>query len=215
METKYATVVIMDVLNSIAQIIILIISVVIHEVSHGYMADYLGDVTARYAGRLTLNPLKHLDWLGSVIVPGALILLGSSYVIGWAKPVPFNPLNLRNRRWGGALVAIAGPLSNLVLALIFGMVVRYSIPLGITNPLFLSLCSYVVLINLVLMVFNLVPLPPLDGHHILFAILWKKYAYITDFLARNSMWIFIIFFFFLWKFVSPLVEVFYRLIVGV
>src|SRR3989344_4725964 len=100
--------------DTIFFIAVLIMSVVIHEVSHGYVADYLGDPTARLAGRLTLNPLKHLDWFGSVIFPGLLILLHAGFVFGWAKPVPYNPHNLRAGKWGPAIVAAAGPASNLL-----------------------------------------------------------------------------------------------------
>ena len=95
---------------------ILIMSVVIHEVSHGYAALFLGDHTAEYEGRLTLNPLKHLDMVGSIIVPAISYLLGG-VIFGWAKPVPYNPFNLRNQRWGDAIVSIAGPVANIFLAL--------------------------------------------------------------------------------------------------
>src|SRR3989344_1831079 len=115
----------MDPINFIFFISILIISVVIHEVSHGYMAEYLGDPTARLAGRLTLNPIPHLDLFGSFIIPLLLFFSSSPIMLGWAKPVPYNPYNLRNQRWGDALVASAGPLSNLAIALSIVLFVRF------------------------------------------------------------------------------------------
>src|SRR3989344_1310585 len=111
------------------QIAILIMSVVIHEVSHGYAASMLGDETARYQGRLTLNPIKHIDPVGSVVVPAISYFLGG-FIFGWAKPVPYNPYNLKPGRWSEAIVAIAGPLSNLSLALIFGALLRISLSGG-------------------------------------------------------------------------------------
>src|SRR3989344_2638548 len=146
-------------------IAILIMSVVIHEVAHGYAALSLGDSTAKYQGRLTLNPLNHLDPVGSVLVPLLGYFLGG-FIIGWAKPVPFNPYNLRNQRWGEAIVAVAGPLSNIAIALIFGLIIRY---IGLTE--LTPILSFVVLINLTLAFFNLIPVPPLDGSKILFAFL--------------------------------------------
>ena len=112
-------------------IAVLIFSVVLHEVSHGYVAEMLGDPTARLAGRLTLNPLKHLDPLGSVILPVLLVLSGAKILVGWAKPVPYNPYNLSNQRYGEAFVAGAGPLVNIALALLFGLALRFLAPSGI------------------------------------------------------------------------------------
>ncbi|HEY4500581.1 MAG TPA: site-2 protease family protein [Candidatus Paceibacterota bacterium] len=103
----------------IFSLIVLLFSVVIHEISHGYAALFLGDRTAEYAGRLTLNPIKHIDLVGTIILPVISLLLPGSFLFGWAKPVPYNPYNLRNQRWGEAIVAAAGPLSNILLALIF------------------------------------------------------------------------------------------------
>jgi len=144
----------------IFQILILIMSVVIHEVSHGYAALFLGDKTAEYQGRLSLNPLKHLDLFGSVLVPAMSYFLGG-FIIGWAKPVPFNPYNLRNQKWGEAIVAVAGPLSNIFIALAFGLSLRF---FGSAFPAsFIAIVGYIVLINIILAVFNLVPIPPLDG----------------------------------------------------
>ena len=117
------------------QIAVLIMSIVIHEVSHGYAASLLGDQTARYQGRLTLNPVKHLDFVGSILVPTISYLLGG-FIIGWAKPVPYNPYNLRPGRWSEAIVAGAGPLSNISLALIFGLLLRFGASAGWATPPF-------------------------------------------------------------------------------
>jgi Zn-dependent protease len=152
-------------LNFIFYFAVLIMSIVIHEVSHGYAALFLGDRTALYEGRLTLNPLKHIDMVGSLIVPLLSFTLGG-IIFGWAKPVPFNPYNFtKMRERGEALVAFAGPLSNLVIALIFGLFMRFS-SLDVESPAF-KLSALIVLINLILALFNLMPIPPLDGSKIL------------------------------------------------
>ena len=137
-------------------------SVVIHEVSHGYMANFLGDPTAKYEGRLTLNPIKHLDIMGSLVVPVFSYLTGG-FIFGWAKPVPYNPHNLRPGRWSEALVAIAGPASNLILAIIFGLFIRIYAMQGFSNPGVIHITALIVFTNIILMVFNLVPIAPLDG----------------------------------------------------
>ncbi len=146
-------------------IVILIFSVIVHEVMHGVAADWLGDKTARYAGRLTLNPIPHIDLLGSIIVPVLASFTG--YFFGWAKPVPVNPYNFRIlREWGEAITAFAGPLSNLVLALIFGLLVRFD-----AIPMLSSAFFYVVVINCSLFLLNMIPIPPLDGSKVLAAFL--------------------------------------------
>src|SRR5487761_2310881 len=109
-------------MTSLLALIVLILSIIAHEVSHGYAADSLGDPTARLAGRLTLNPLPHIDPMGSVIIPALLVFTGSPIFFGWAKPVPSNPYNLKARRWGETLVAVAGSATNLLLAVIFGLI---------------------------------------------------------------------------------------------
>ncbi len=147
----------------IAMIVALIISVVIHEMAHGYMANYLGDPTARLQGRLSANPLVHIDPMMSVILPLLLIMTHSPFIFGAAKPVPYNPYNLRNQKWGEALVAIAGPLSNIVVAIIFAVLFRY-VDFSIT---FTDLAFKIIGLNIFLALFNLVPLPPLDGSKIL------------------------------------------------
>jgi len=154
----------------LVSIVILIFSIILHEVAHGYVADWLGDPTARYSGRLTLNPLPHIDPFGSIILPGLVILTHSPFLIGWAKPVPYNPYNLKNRRWGEALVAGAGPFTNIVLALLFGQLVHFAGALNL-SPDALSLSATAVYANLLLAVYNLIPIPPLDGSKVLKALL--------------------------------------------
>lgn len=154
-------------LDQIFIVVIIIFSAVIHEVMHGVAADYLGDKTARYAGRLTLNPIPHLDPFGSVILPILLTLGNSPLFFGWAKPVPYNPYNLRPGRFSEAIVAGAGPASNLVIALLFGLLIRIGIfPAEISPVVFL-----IVVVNTMLFLFNLIPVPPLDGSKVLEAFL--------------------------------------------
>jgi len=137
----------------------IIFALAIHEFFHAWMAYYLGDNTAKDQGRLTINPLVHLDLFGTIL----LFIVG----IGWGKPVPFNPYNLRNQKWGPALVALAGPASNFGLAVTVGLILRF---VGIPNPYFVFFLSFFVWINLILGVFNLMPVPPLDGSHIFFTL---------------------------------------------
>jgi len=193
---------------------ILLFSVVIHEVSHGLMADYLGDPTARYAGRLTLNPIKHLDPFGSVIVPLFLLLLRSPILFGWAKPVPINPYNLRDQKYGSAKVALAGPAANLALALVFGLTLRF-LPVLAANPGLSLMFSYIVFINILLAVFNLLPVPPLDGSHILFTFLPYSLQNIKIFLNQFGLFILLFIFFFFFSGVINIVNLIFQLIVGV
>lgn len=142
--------------------IVLILSVVAHEVAHGYAANSLGDPTARLAGRLTLNPLPHIDLMGSIIIPALLVFTHSPILFGWAKPVPYNPYNLRNQRWSEPLVAIAGSATNILLAAVFGLIVRFGSGVGLDASA-LSLAASISFVNLFLGLFNLIPFPPLDG----------------------------------------------------
>lgn len=142
-------------------LVILIVSIIAHEVAHGYAADSLGDPTARHAGRLTLNPLPHIDLAGSILIPALLLFSGSPIMFGWAKPVPYNPYNLRNKRWGETYVALAGSATNLLLALIFGLLIRFGG--GMLSEPALMLAGAIMLVNLFLGIFNLIPFPPLDG----------------------------------------------------
>lgn len=198
-------------------IIILIFSIIIHEIAHGAMAYHLGDPTAKLSGRLTLNPIKHLDPFGSVLLPLFLILIsrlsGGGIVFGWAKPVPINPLNFRDKKYGEAKVALAGPGVNLLIALIFGLILRFVPALSQIQGLNFMF-SYIIFLNILLAVFNLLPVPPLDGSHILFTFLSARAEGIKIFFTRYGFFIllFIIFFFLNWLF--PLVSGIYELIVG-
>lgn len=221
------------------QVIILIMSVVVHEVSHGLMAFYLGDSTAKYAGRLTLNPIKHLDLWGSFIVP-FLMIVSLGFGFGWAKPVPYNPYNLRDQKRGPAWVALAGPVSNIIMAVIFGLGARF-IPLSATvkmeitrgifdysnlsvllsgsfPAIFFWIFMMILTINVFLAVFNLIPIPPLDGSKLLFAAFpiseQKKIA------LEQFGFIFLLMFIFLLSaplgmFLSAVLSVFFRYVVGV
>lgn len=194
-------------------IAILIFSIVIHEVSHGVMANYLGDPTAKYAGRLTLNPIKHLDPVGSVLVPLFLVILRSPILFGWAKPVPINPYNLRDQKYGSAKLAFAGPGSNLGVALVFGLILRF-FPEIAANPAIGLIFGYIIFINILLAVFNLLPIPPLDGSHILFTFLPPGLENLKIFLSKFGIFIllFIVFFFFRWLLL--LINGIFTLIVG-
>jgi len=162
-------------LVGVFEIVVLIFSAVIHEVSHGYAALALGDQTAKNAGRLTLNPLKHLDPVGSVLVPLGLYLFHSPFIFGWANPVPYNPYNLyKDYKYGPLKVALAGPLANFCLAVIFALVIRVGI--SFLSPITVVFLDFVVFINCLLMIFNLVPIPPLDGSKVLTVILPSRYS---------------------------------------
>lgn len=148
----------------------LLFSLCVHEAAHAAMANYCGDDTARHLGRLTLNPIAHIDPLGTVILPLLMLATGTGLIFGWAKPVPFNPGKLNNVRRDPVLVAMAGPASNLLLALLFVFFARIlSMAIGIEAipVLLFEFLFWIVLLNFILMVFNLIPVPPLDGHHIL------------------------------------------------
>jgi Zn-dependent protease len=163
-----------DLSLSIFTVVVLILSIIIHEVAHGYAAYSLGDPTAKMAKRLTLNPLRHIDPIGSVILPAFLVLTGSGLLFGWAKPVPYNPYNLKNQRWGEAIVAVAGVATNLLLAVVFGLFARYAYSSGMQT--FGNLASAITIANLYLGLFNLLPIPPLDGYTFLRGLLPPKSA---------------------------------------
>lgn len=200
------------------QIIILVFSVVIHEVAHGLMANRLGDPTARLEGRLTLNPIKHLDWFGSVLLPFLMILSGTGIVFGWAKPVPFNPYNLKDPIKGGALIAIAGPLSNLCVAGFSAILFRLGIlfpAFFVSFPMLPDLLQIVILINLVLGVFNLVPIPPLDGSKILLLFLPLHLRERWLAFERFGMIFVILFILIGFQIISPVIIWFFRLLTSV
>ncbi len=201
-------------IDFIFQIAILLMSVVVHEVSHGYVAYMQGDPTAKYEGRLTMNPLKHLDPFGSVLLP-ALLYLTHGPIIGWAKPVPYNPYNLRNQRWGELYVAIAGPISNLLIAGGFGLLLRYGVASNAFNAPLITALALIVQINILLAIFNLVPIAPLDGSKVLFAFLPYRFEYIRTWMEQYSFFLLLFFIFFLWDYLFPLVTFVFHLITGI
>lgn len=197
-------------LLTIFSLIVLLFSIVIHEVSHGQVAYYLGDPTAKYAGRLTLNPIKHLDPFGSIILPLFLVITRSPFIIGWAKPVPINPYNFKNPKWDNIKVAIAGPGANFFIALFFGSLVRFFPLLSALLPLFSLIIGY----NLLLAIFNLIPIPPLDGSHILFNLLPERAYQVKKFLRQYGTLLLLLFLFFGINLLDPLISFLYQLITG-
>ena len=167
-------------LTTVASIVALGIGVIFHEVSHGWVANGLGDPTAKYAGRLSLNPLKHIDLWGTIIIPLLLIVSHAGFVFGWAKPVPVNYYNLKYGKWGPVIVALAGPATNFLILLLCGALYRIS-PQDTALPFLFLMIG---LVNSILMLFNLIPIPPLDGSKILFLFLDKR----PDIIARMEQY---------------------------
>ncbi|MDD3032688.1 MAG: site-2 protease family protein [Candidatus Pacebacteria bacterium] len=192
----------MDIQIIIVSFIVLILSIVIHEISHGSMANQLGDNTAKNQGRLSLNPLKHIDPVGTIMLPLFLFFISSPILIGWAKPVPVNFNNLTDKKWGELKVSLAGPGANLAIALVCGLLIRFLAPI-FPESLILIL-SLAVIYNILLALFNLIPIPPLDGSHILLSFV-KDYK-IQDFLYRFGFFILIFVLFF-----TPILDFLYYL----
>jgi len=202
----------MNFLSLIFYFIVVIPSAIIHEYAHGWMAWMLGDSTAKYAGRLTLDPRAHIDKWGTIILPLFLYFVsGGSFMFAYAKPVPYNPYNLKNQRWGPALVGLAGPMANLLMAAIFSIFIRF---FGAAMFSIVEFLAIVVYINIVLAVFNLVPIPPLDGSKILYALLPASAYKIRDFLERYGLFILIFFIFFAFELIRPVIEGIFRLMIG-
>ena len=203
-------------ITQIFQVIVLIMSVVIHEVAHGLAAEAQGDTTARYAGRLTLNPISHIDPVGSILLPFLLIITHAGFIIGWAKPVPYNERNLRNKKWGTILVASAGILANLMIAIIFGLLIRFSGFLGAYQAPFVNIASIIVIVNLVLALFNIIPIPPLDGSKILFSLLphSTKLAKIRNNVEYFAIILLILFLIFIWPLLVPVVASIFGFLTG-
>ncbi len=200
-------------MDFIFQLIILVMSIVIHEVAHGYIAGTFGDPTARLQGRLTLNPIKHIDMLGSIIIPLVTFVTGG-IIFGWAKPVEINPYNMKNRRSGELFTAFAGPASNLILAFVFGTIIRANLSYGFVNGGFGQICIMIVFVNLTLAVFNLIPIPPLDGSKILFSLLPPRLNYVRNYIERYSLILVIVLIVFLWQFITPVIPWLFTLVTG-
>lgn len=202
-------------------IAIFIYSVIIHEVAHGFMAYKLGDSTAKYAGRLNFNPISHIDLWGSIIVP-LFMIIATGFAFGWAKPVPYNPYNLKDQKWGPALVALAGPGSNILIALVAAVIAGFigitrsmkmdiirhfndwstvsSVVSGSLGGIFFEIMAIVIFWNVLLAFFNLIPFPPLDGSKLLFAIFSIK----AETMAMLEQFGFIFLLIFIWIFSGPL-----------
>lgn len=200
----------------ILSIIILIFSIIVHEYGHAFMANKLGDSTAKDLGRLTLNPIPHIDLFGSIILPLFFVLSGTGFILAWAKPVPYNPSRIRDKKYGDLKVAIAGPGSNILLAILFGLLVRF-LPLAeglksallsaylmgdfsfiasqaggsLLNTIFLMAIIFCFL-NLLLAIFNLIPVPPLDGSKILANFLPARAKYKLFSIERYGIFIVLI-----------------------
>lgn len=200
----------MSAANLLFYFLVIVPSAIIHEYAHGWMADRLGDPTAKYAGRLTLNPRAHVDLWGTILMPILLLALsGGSFMFAYAKPVPYNPYNLKNQKWGPALVGLAGPMANLLLAVAFALLLRLTPISGLSEFFFIIIYA-----NVLLMVFNLVPIPPLDGSKILYAVLPDSAVGLKNFLDRYSFVILLIFVFFLFDLIAPVINAVVRLLIG-
>ena len=193
------------------QIIVLIYSVVLHEVAHGLAARSMGDRTAERLGRLTLNPLAHLDMFGSFILPILTKMVGG-FMFGYAKPVPYDPDALNDRQWGPTKVALAGPLVNLALAALAGIVIRLWGPQ--MPDILLQLIGYVVWINIVLAFFNIMPIPPLDGHWLLMAVLPSRFYRLKVMLFQYQWVLLALAIFFLFPLLAPLMSALFGLLTG-
>lgn len=194
-------------MSTIFFIFVIVFSAIIHEYSHGWMANQLGDPTAKYAGRLTLNPLKHIDPIGSILLP--ILLIPTGFLFAYAKPVPYNPYNLKDQKWGPVKVALAGPISNFALAAIFGITLQL-MPIGPMTE-FLYIIVYA---NVLLGVFNLVPIPPLDGSKVLFALLPAQATQIRQMLHQYGFIILLVFIFAFSHVLIPFIQFFVSLFTG-
>jgi len=200
---------------SIFQLVVLYAAMVFHEVAHGMMAYKLGDPTAKLAGRLSFNPLKHIDPFGTVILPLLLLLVHSPFVVCYAQPVPFNPANFKNIKRDTALTGLAGPLTNFGLAIFFGLLARLLIYFNLISAELLLLIFIIVLFNLLLAIFNLAPFPPFDGHHLVFSLVPEKFYQLKNFLISNYLILLIIWIVFIFPyFLAPWVYNLAAILVG-
>jgi len=193
-------------LEAALMVVVLLFSVIVHEVAHGYVALLNGDPTARMLGRITLNPVPHIDPVGTILLPLILLLSHAGIIFGWARPVPVNPLNYRNYRWGEFAVSAAGPVSNLVLAAVFSLLLR----LGLGNVGLVKLAYFGVSINIFLALFNLIPIPPLDGSHILAILLPRDLARLYAYLEPVGFILILVLFY--TGILSAIIMPFYRAI---
>lgn len=200
----------MDIISLIFFFVIIVPSAIIHEYAHGWMADRLGDSTARDMGRLTLNPIAHIDPWGTVLMPILLgVLSGGTFLFAYAKPVPYNPNNMKDPKKDPALVALAGPASNLIIAIVIGMIIRF-IPTGD----FSMLLAIIVYANILLAVFNMVPIPPLDGSKVLFWLLPDSAWKVRQTLEQYGFVLLLFFIFFAFEVIVPIISFLFTLIVG-
>ena len=197
---------------TIFSLLVLLFCVVLHELAHGFVAYQLGDPTPKYYGRLTFNPLKHLDFFGSFLLPllTLVVTFGRGPIFGFAKPVPINPYNLRDQKWGELKVAVAGPTVNFLIGLFFGLLIRiFQLPY-ILLVFFSIICLY----NFFWGIFNLMPIPPLDGSHILFSLMPKQLYNFKLVLKQYSFLILIVFLIFGLNFIEPLAHRMFQLVTG-
>ncbi|KKU14726.1 MAG: hypothetical protein UX23_C0010G0010 [Parcubacteria group bacterium GW2011_GWB1_45_9] len=191
----------------------IVFSAVFHEYSHGWVAYRLGDTTAKDAGRLTLNPIAHMDPMGTVLVP-LLLMVTTGIFIGWAKPVPYNPRNLSDQKYGSLKVGVAGPAANVIIALILGLFIRASIIypalFSAFSPFFFVLIELIIFINIFLALFNLLPFPPLDGSKVFADLFPRQWVYFEQLGFLGIFFALFIAFFFL----APVAQFVFRLIVG-
>lgn len=198
---------------------VLFFAMTVHEVSHGVMAYKLGDNTAKLMGRLSFNPLRHIDPFGSVVFPLFLMAVGSPILFMWAKPVIYNPINLKNPKLGAALIGLAGPFSNMAVAVILGIVMRilalvFDLQANLGAAIFVYLLGIIVFINILFAIFNLIPIPPLDGSKVLFGFLPANLYGVQEFLERYGIFIFLIFIFYGLDFVGAVTGTVFNLITG-
>lgn len=198
----------MDFFSLLLYFLVIVPSAIFHEYMHGWAADQLGDPTARYAGRLTLNPLSHIDWFGSVLLPILLSFSGAGFMFAYAKPVPYNPYNLKNQKWGPAVVGLAGPLANFALALTFAVLAQI-MPVSALMAQFMQI---IIIANLSLGVFNLVPIPPLDGSKVLYAVWPDRWGKVIATIDRFGFIFLFIFIFYFSSVLNPIIDWLYRLI---
>jgi len=199
-------------------IIPVLLAITVHEAAHGYAAKHFGDKTAFFLGRITLNPLKHIDPIGTILIPGALLLLNAPFLFGWAKPVPVNFSNLRNPKKDMMWVALAGPASNFFMAIIWVILLNFTQSNQVNYSLFISgMCQVGIMINLVLMLLNLLPIPPLDGGRMAVSLLPNPWSYKLASLERYGMFIllFMIMSGLLTVILLPLLRFFQNLLVGI